>query len=214
MSPGPNSVWEYNIASKEWSEHKDPKTSAGTNAADGGQTVQRAAEGAGFSVSTLGRAWYFAGHLDDFTTEGWSNQISRLYLKSLLEFTFPGATNNAIESLKDGKTAGEDGVFRNITDGGLQSSGSFPERADSVIVYVPGFGAEGILLGLTGGDNDTFVSENYNLKETLVLMSEQTQMNVIDVYDIANSTWYKQSTSGKTPDYRVNPCATVAAAAE
>ena len=39
-------------------------------------------------------------------------------------------------------------------------------------------------------------------------------MNVIDVYDIANSTWYKQSTSGKTPEYRVNPCAVVAAAAE
>lgn len=39
-------------------------------------------------------------------------------------------------------------------------------------------------------------------------------MNVIDVYDIANSTWYKQSTSGETPKYRVNPCAVVAAAAE
>jgi hypothetical protein len=39
-------------------------------------------------------------------------------------------------------------------------------------------------------------------------------MNVIDVYDIASSTWYKQSTSGKQPKYRVNPCAVVAAAAE
>ena len=42
----------------------------------------------------------------------------------------------------------------------------------------------------------------------------QAQMNVIDIYDIANSTWYKQSTSGETPKYRVNPCAVVAAAAE
>lgn len=176
--------------------------------------MQRAAEGAGFSVSTLGRAWYFAGHLDDFTTENWSNQVSRLYLKSLLEFTFPGSGNNAVESLKDGKTAGADGVFRNVTEGGLQSSGSFPERADSVIVYVPGFGAEGILLGLTGGDNDTFVREHHMRRDGTMLTVIQTQMNVIDVYDIANSTWYKQSTSGKTPDYRVNPCATVAAAAE
>lgn len=39
-------------------------------------------------------------------------------------------------------------------------------------------------------------------------------MNVIDVYDIATSTWYKQSTSGKTPKYRVNACAAVAAAPE
>lgn len=197
VAPGPNSIWEYNIRNKEWVEHKDPKTSAGESAEGDGQSVQRAAEGAGFSVSTLGRGWYFGGHLDDFTTEGWSNQVARVYLKSLLEFTFPGHTNNAVESLKDGKTAGKDGVFRNVTEGGLQNSGSFPERADGVLVYVPGFGDEGILLGLTGGDNDTF-----------------TQMNVIDVYDIAKSTWYKQSTSGKMPEYRVNPCATVAAAAD
>lgn len=39
-------------------------------------------------------------------------------------------------------------------------------------------------------------------------------MNTIDVYDIATSTWYKQSTSGGTPEYRVNPCTVVAAAAE
>lgn len=32
-------------------------------------------------------------------------------------------------------------------------------------------------------------------------------MNVIDVFDIATSTWYKQSTSGKYPKLRVNPCA-------
>lgn len=37
-------------------------------------------------------------------------------------------------------------------------------------------------------------------------------MNVIDVYDIANSTWYKQATSGAYPPTRVNPCATVAMA--
>jgi hypothetical protein len=37
-------------------------------------------------------------------------------------------------------------------------------------------------------------------------------MNIIDVYDIANSTWYKQSTSGISPPIRVNPCAVVAAA--
>lgn len=157
-SPGPNSVWEYNIGNKQWVEHKDPKTSAGDNAESDGQSVQRAAEGAGFSVSTLGRGWYFGGHLDDFTTEGWSNQIARVYLKSLLEFTFPGETNNGVQSLQNGKTAGLDGTFRNITSGGLQDTGSFPARADGALVYVPGFGDEGMLLGLTGGDNATFVS--------------------------------------------------------
>lgn len=196
-NPGPNSVWEYNIATSNWIEHKDPKTSGGDNAEGDGQVVQRAAEGAGLSVATLGRGWFFGGHLDDFTTEGWSNQIPRLYLKSLLEFTFPGFSNEAVDSLKGGKTAGENGVYRNVTDGGLQNTGAFPERADSVIVYIPGFGDEGILLGLTGGDNDTY-----------------TQMNTIDIYDIAKSKWYKQSTSGTVPKYRVNPCAVVASAAD
>jgi hypothetical protein len=37
-------------------------------------------------------------------------------------------------------------------------------------------------------------------------------MNVIDVYDIASSTWYKQATSGPSLPIRVNPCAVVAAA--
>lgn len=37
-------------------------------------------------------------------------------------------------------------------------------------------------------------------------------MNVIDVYDIASTTWYKQATSGASPPIRVNPCAVVFAA--
>jgi len=49
---------------------------------------------------------------------------------------------------------------------------------------------------------------------TLLTKIPQTQMNTIDVYDIAHSKWYKQSTSGTTPKYRVNPCAVVASAAE
>ncbi|KAF2269161.1 kelch repeat protein-like protein [Lojkania enalia] len=191
------SLWEYNIGSQQWIEHQNPTTSAGVNAEGDGQPVQRSAEGAGFGVSTLGRGWYFGGHLDDFTTEGWSNQIKRIYLKSLIEFTFPGATNNAVESLGDGQTAGQDGVWRNITEGGLQDTAGFTERADGLLLYIPGFGEEGILLGLAGGVNESF-----------------TQMNVIDVYDIARSTWYKQTTSGEMPKYRVNPCAVVAAAAD
>lgn len=39
-------------------------------------------------------------------------------------------------------------------------------------------------------------------------------MNVIDVYDIATSSWFKQATAGETPKIRVNPCAVVAAAAD
>lgn len=194
VAPPPFSLWEYHINEERWEEHADPRTSAGENAAPAGLPVERSAEGAGVNVPELGRGFYFGGHLDDHTTAGWSNQIARVYLKSLLEFTFPGYSN---PGLQDEQTAGGAGLWRNITEGGLQDSAGFTERADGILVYVPGFGNEGILLGLAGGTANTF-----------------TQMNVIDVYDIATSTWYKQSTSGPSPEYRVNPCATVAAAAD
>ncbi|KAK5170871.1 hypothetical protein LTR04_002607 [Oleoguttula sp. CCFEE 6159] len=194
-SPAPFSLWEYNIPSSSWIEHTSPQTSAGDNSVGDGQPIQRAAEGAGITVPQLGRGFYFGGHLDGYTTAGWQQWFPRVYLKSLTEFTFPGYANSAVNTISGGKTAGTAGNWRNITQGGLQEQAGFTERADGLLVYVPGFGKQGILLGLAGGTNATF-----------------TQMNVIDVYDIANSTWYKQATSGKTPEIRVNPCATVAAA--
>ena len=197
VSPTAFSLWEYEIANGQWLEHSSPSTSAGSNSESGDQLVQRAAEGAGVSVPALGRAWYFGGHQDGYTTEGWSQSTWRIYLKSLLEFTFPGFENKQVDSLSNGQTAGSDGVWRNITQGGLQDGAGFPERADGLLLYVPGFGVDGILLGLAGGTNETL-----------------TQMNVIDVYDITTSTWYKQATSGSMPQTRVNPCAVVAAAPE
>ncbi|KAG9578243.1 kelch repeat protein, partial [Aureobasidium melanogenum] len=190
-APTTFSLWEYNAISSQWIEHQNPTTSSGDNAQSGDQPVQRVAEGAGASVPGLGRGFYFGGHEDTHTTEGWSNQVARIYIKSLIEFTFPGYQNNQVASLSNNKAAGSDGAWRNVT---VDSAG-FPERADGLLVYIPGFGDQGILLGLAGGTEDTF-----------------TQMNVIDVYDIATSTWYKQATSGPTPKIRVNPCAAVAAA--
>lgn len=49
---------------------------------------------------------------------------------------------------------------------------------------------------------------------TILLMCivSKTQMNVIDIYDIATSTWYRQATQGNYPNPRVNPCAVAASA--
>lgn len=154
----PFTLWEYDIKSSSWREHADPKTSAGNNSADGNQPIQRVAEGAGVTVADLGRGWYFGGHYDHYTTPGWSLQTPRLYLKSLIEYTFPGYGNDGVESLSGGRSAGEDGIWRNITQGGIQNSNTFPQRADGVLVHVPGFGKSGILLSLAGGINATFVS--------------------------------------------------------
>lgn len=163
-SPLSVATWEYDINAWAWTEYSNPQTSAGNNSDTGGVPVQRAAEGAGLSVPELGRSWYFGGHLDMYTTEGWSNQIFRKYLKSLLEFTHPGYANNGVYSLGNTNAAGAGGVYRNITQGGLQDEAGFTERADGVIVYVPGWGDDGIILGLAGGTNVTMVSlHNMNL---------------------------------------------------
>ena len=182
-SPAPASLWSYNIASSSWSEHQSPTTEDGT-------AVQRAAEGAGVSVPNKGLGYYFGGHLDGYTTEGWSQWTPRVYLPSMLEFTMPGFTNSEVKSASP---AGGDGAYRNITVG----SAGFPDRADGSLVYIPGYSDEGIIIGLGGGTNQSF-----------------TQLNVIDVYDIASSSWYKQATEGSTPGVRVNPCAVAATAAD
>lgn len=160
-TPDPYSLWEYDIKASAWRQHKDPTTSAGNNSDKGNQPIQQAGEGAGISVPGLGRGWYFGGHLDHYTTPGWSIQIARQYLKSVIEFTFPGYTNDGVESLRNGKTAGDDGVWRNVTQGGIQDTNSFTNRADGVLVYVPGYGSSGILLSLAGGTNNSFVSSSF-----------------------------------------------------
>ena len=195
-SPSPYALWEYDISSKSWTQHSNLQTTAGNNSDPGNQPVQEAAEGAGITVASLGRGYYFGGHQDFLTTAGWSIQTARIYLKSMIEFTFPGYTNNGVNGLSN-TAAGSSGAWRNITQGGLQSTSGFTERADGVLVYVPGYGLQGIILGLAGGTNVTF-----------------TEMNVIDVFDIASSTWYKQSTHGGPPPIRVNPCAVAASAAD
>jgi hypothetical protein len=161
-TPLPLSVWEFNIKNTVWIEHANPQTSAGNASEPENQPIQRAAEGASLSVPSIGRSWYFGGHLDMWTTPGWSTQIFRVYLKSFLEFTHPGYANSGVSSLGTTKGAGADGVYRNITEGGLQDSSGFTERADGVVVYVPGWGDEGIILGLAGGTNTTFVSFKEN----------------------------------------------------
>lgn len=157
-NPDVFSLWSYDIGAGSWSEHQGPKTSGGKNSDPADVAVQRSAEGAGISLPDLGRGFYFAGHLDEFTTSGWSNQIARVYLKSLVEYTFPGFENDAVETLGNGKKAGSDGVWRNITEGGVQDTAQFSNRADSAIVYVPGYGAQGILINTGGGTNVSFVS--------------------------------------------------------
>lgn len=195
-TPAPLATWQYSIRDGRWIEFKEPRTSSGKNAAPGGLVVQRSSEGAGLSVPELGLSWYFGGHLDWATTPGWSWELTkRVYLKSLLEFTHPGYANPAVEGLVN-KGAPDGGAYRNITEGGLQNSQGFEERADGVLVFVPGWGESGVLIGMGGGTEAAFSDD----------------FSVLDVYDIKNSEWYQQPTKGEAPTVRVNPCAVIASA--
>ncbi|KAI5466746.1 hypothetical protein BGZ63DRAFT_346450 [Mariannaea sp. PMI_226] len=195
VEPGPESLWKYAIQDGKWTELKNPKTSSGNYSEAANLPVHRAAEGAGLSIPELGLSWYFGGHLDWATTPGWSRDVDRVYLKSLLEFTHPGYINSGVQKLSSGTGAGQEGAFRNITKGGVQA-GSFPERADGALIFVPGWGDMGVLIGLAGGTADNFTHD----------------LQTLDVYDIANSEWFHQETSGDHPGVRVNPCAVVASA--
>jgi hypothetical protein len=117
-----------------------------------------------------------------------------VYLKSLLEFTHPGYSNTGVFSLASAG-AGEGGAYRNITQGGVQAN-YFPERADGVLVFIPGWGPSGVLIGLAGGTEFDFTHD----------------LSVLDVYDIATSQWFHQQTTGEAPGVRVNPCAVIASA--
>lgn len=112
--PPPFALWAYDIKEQKWSDITD-ETSVSKES--GSREIQRAAEGAGISVPGRGLGFYFGGHLDGYTTQGWSQSVPRVYLKSLLEFDM-----NKKE-------------FRNVTESGLEKAG-MPERADGVLVFV------------------------------------------------------------------------------
>ena len=176
--PSPPTLWEYSIGSSSWQQFSNPQTSAGTNAPDGNLPVQQVAEGAGVAVPGIGRGFFFGGHQDPFTTASWPQNVPRIYLNTLLEYAYPASDSPG-------------GAWQNVT--GSDS----PPTADGVLVYIPGFGDDGILVALAGGTADTYA-----------------QLNTVQIFDIATSSWYQQSTSGKTPQSRVNPCAVAAAAAD
>jgi hypothetical protein len=157
--PQPYSLWEYDIKGSSWKEHRSPMSSKGNNSDGGNQPILGSAEGAGIGVPELGRGFFFAGHEDPYTTPGWAQPVPRIYLKTLLEFTYPGYSNDGVQSLGGGKSAGSDGAWRNVTQGGIQDTALFPSRADSALVYVPGYGVDGILVSFGGGTNESFVSE-------------------------------------------------------
>ncbi|KAI5477155.1 Kelch-type beta propeller domain containing protein [Pseudohyphozyma bogoriensis] len=176
VSPPVNEIYAYTIASGTWDVVETT-----------GDTILRAAEGSTAVAPLIGTngenmAYYFSGHEDDHTVNGWSNQVPRLYLSSLVQFDLGSlATKN----------------FSSYSATGSVSNDSSPEinptyRADGTLTYVPGYGTggHGILVAI-GGATDTAYVDN----------------SVLDVFDIGAGGWTKQATLGNTIGSRVNHCA-------
>ena len=80
LDPPPARTFMYDIQKGDWSIVQTQ-----------GDDIGSAAEGQPAIVPLLGEggdnvAYYSYGHQDDHTTEGWSNQIARLYLNSMVQF--------------------------------------------------------------------------------------------------------------------------------
>jgi len=80
VSPSTQLMWKYDINKGIWSS---TETS--------GDVITRPAEGAtcvvpGLGTNREGLGVYLGGHLDAYTAPGWSIQVPRLYLESMLIF--------------------------------------------------------------------------------------------------------------------------------
>ncbi|KAL8280709.1 hypothetical protein RQP46_007032 [Phenoliferia psychrophenolica] len=180
VAPPVQAIWRYSIQNKTWGIV--PTT---------GDTITRAAEGSTAVVPSGGTSdnmgYYFSGHEDDHTTHGWSNEIARIYLNSLVTFDLGShAVTNITSYATDAST----------------SNDSTPEinpvyRADGTFTFVPGLGTngKGLLVAIGGATSSAYVDNS-----------------VLDVYDIGASGWTKQSTLGTTLPPRVNHCAVRASA--
>ncbi|KWU41263.1 hypothetical protein RHOSPDRAFT_37209 [Rhodotorula sp. JG-1b] len=182
LDPPPARTFMYDIQKGDWSIVQTQ-----------GDDIGSAAEGQPAIVPLLGEggdnvAYYSYGHQDDHTTEGWSNQIARLYLNSMVQFD--------LGSHK----------FTNITSYSSQahtSNSSTPEtnpisRADGTLSYVPGLGTDGkgILVSIGGATATQYVEDG----------------SVLDIYDIGAGGWTRQSTLGDRIGSRINHCAVRASA--
>ncbi|KAM3493764.1 hypothetical protein MY3957_003024 [Beauveria namnaoensis] len=86
-------------------------------------------------------------------------------------------------------------------------------RANPEVVWVP-VGEQGILVVLGGAVYPEWAGEAYvSPNETLSEKESPVFMSTVDIYDVANDTWYQQPTKGG-PGTRTRGCAVVAPAAD
>ncbi|GAA6007118.1 hypothetical protein JCM10207_001514 [Rhodosporidiobolus poonsookiae] len=177
VDPPVNHIWSYDIQGGSWNQVETNGDNFG-NVAEGQPTI---VPGQGENGENVG--YYSHGHQDDHTTNSWSNQISRIYLNSMLQFDLGSKKVTNITSYsQDAHTSNSSTPLTNPLS-----------RADGTLTYVPGLGTngKGVLVSIGGATTDQYVDNS-----------------VLDVYDLGTQGWTRQSTLGDTMPRKVNQCAT------
>ncbi|GAA6039319.1 hypothetical protein JCM8097_003264 [Rhodosporidiobolus ruineniae] len=174
VPPPEQRTFQYDIQGGAWSV-VDADGDIG-NVAEGQPAL---VPGMGTNGENVG--FYSHGHQDDHTTEGWSNQISRIYLNTMVSFDMGNKKMTNITS---------------YSSSAHTSNSSTPltnpvSRADGTLTYVPGLGTDGkgILVSIGGATETEYVDNS-----------------VLDIFDLGSQGWTRQSTGGQTMDRRVNHC--------
>ena len=177
-------------------------------------SANRPSRGSSAEATDQGLAFYFNGEIDSgsqMTTESFG--LSRIqYLEGMIVID----TNH--------RTA------RNLSTKAV--SGDIP-RSRGQLQYIPGIGTRGILIALGGNQQsvlnqtDSFTSNlvgpaGFLRYEWLTKLLLQVPMNAIDVFDVSSyyntstpdGVWYKQTTSGETPQGRIDFCTILASASD
>ncbi|GAA5825864.1 hypothetical protein JCM11251_000031 [Rhodosporidiobolus azoricus] len=181
VSPPEQRTFAYSIQDDQWSVIETSGDDVG-NVAEGQPAI---VPGQGENGENVG--YYSHGHQDFLTTNGWSNQIARIYLNSLVRFDMGSRQITNITSYSSAaQTSNSSTPLTNPVS-----------RADGTLTYVPNLGTngKGILVSIGGATSEAYVDNS-----------------VLDVYDIGAQGWTRQATGGETMDRRVNHCAVRASA--
>lgn len=108
--------------------------------------------------------------VDSYTVSGWSDQVPRLYLDSLVRLdlgTAPPTWSNL--------SLGAQSASASSGTGNSSAGATMTPRADSTLTYVPGMGTNGrgILVSIGGGTNSQVRQDMYAAVLTLQLVSNR-----------------------------------------
>ncbi|KAL6715932.1 hypothetical protein ACLMJK_006894 [Lecanora helva] len=179
------SLWSFNIVNQQWNQYDTTLGSA-----------HRPSRGSFTEARDQGLGFFFNGQLDsgsELETEVFGDKRPQ-FLEGMIVID----TNN--------KTA------RNLSTKAV--SGDLP-RSRGRMQYVDDIGTKGVLVQI-GGNQQSVTVQKDSFTGNLV------PMNVIDVFDVASyyssstpdGVWYRQSTSGETPDGRIDFCVIQASATD